>query len=107
MGVNPWAVTHINSASEVLWVFCRDRGHKKTKCFRKVPAHPAGEVWWPVLASHTPGRAGDTAPWAVGFQLGVRLHFLGGSPQQTAVSWFCRVGENFPQQSKAVAGRQC
>lgn len=25
--------------SEVLWVSCRDGGHKKTKWFRKVPTH--------------------------------------------------------------------
>lgn len=42
------------------------------------PVHRGGEVWWPVLAPYTPGTQ---PPWSVGLQLGVRLHFLGGSPE--------------------------
>lgn len=81
MGVNPLAVM-VNIVSEVLWVFCRDRGLKKTKWFRGTCPS-----WWGGLVACAGSlHTRDTAPMVSGFAAGSQAAFSGWKPRATGAS---------------------
>lgn len=84
MGVNSWAVTRVKQCQwGPLDVLPGQRAQEN-----QVAQEGTCPSWWGGLVAcagspHTREGRGHSphCPWLVGFQLGVRLHFLGGSPR--------------------------